>query len=83
MSLIQTATQARAAIGTVVYWDDTYLIRPSVRHGTVNQVQGKNVMIDGDWKWLPDLKAAHLRTEEVGGVWTQAMADAARATAAP
>ncbi len=35
-----------------------------------------------DWKWLPNLKRDLLRTEEVGGEWTQERSDKMKALAA-
>ena len=54
-----TPKQAKALIGRRVIWD--VVIDPHrlngirERTGTIEDVRGKNVMIDGDWKWLPDL----------------------------
>lgn len=83
MPLIRTTAEARAAIGQTVYWDDVSPRYVFLRQGVVQEVHAHNVMIDGDWKWLPNLKRNHLRTEEVGGAWTPERAAAyAKASAA-
>lgn len=47
----------RACIGKRVYWDE----RDSARYygrelsGILEDAAGKNIMINGDWKWKPNL----------------------------
>ena len=55
---IRTAKEARAAIGKQVAWDDPYLIRLS--KGMLEDAEGKNLLIDGDWKWRSRLSGLHV-----------------------
>lgn len=54
------AAEARKLIGKQVEWDD--ILDPNYPEGTVvrtgwcTAVKGKNIEIDGGWKWLPNLK---------------------------
>ena len=51
------AKEARAFIGKYVEWDtDTRYTAFPTRNGMVEDVKGKNVLIHGDWFWLPDTK---------------------------
>lgn len=53
------AAEARKLIGKQVEWDDILdafrMTGTVVRSGYCTDVRGKNIMIDGDWKWLPKL----------------------------
>ena len=54
-----TSAEARRLIGKRITWKECqgrgwY----SNRLGTIDGVIRKNVLIDGDWKWLPDLIGA-------------------------
>ena len=64
MSYIVSAKDARKAIGLCVWWEDRNSDRyyGATRSGTVEDVAGKNIMINGDWKWRPYLN--NLRTTE-------------------
>ena len=50
---IKTAKQAKLCIGQTVYWDDR--ARCIVNRGRLEDVKGKNLLIDGDYKWMPQL----------------------------
>lgn len=55
------AAEARALIGKgVVECDVDSGIWP-IRCGEVEEVKGKNILINGEWRWLPDLKNLRLR----------------------
>ena len=48
----------RPTIGTRIEWEECYDRHRGtciVRDGLVTDVKGRNVWIDGDAKWLPDL----------------------------
>lgn len=62
--LILNTAHAKAAIGKTVYWDDDSVRYRFLRSGVLQEVGkgGKNILIDGDWKWRPYLK--NLRTTE-------------------
>jgi len=47
--------EARKLIGKLVEWDTDSILCPK-RRGVVGEVCRKNIRIDGDWKWLPDIK---------------------------
>ena len=53
------AADVRKMIGKPVEWDNGYDFYRGVyfdhRKGIVEEVKGKNVLISGDWRWLPDL----------------------------
>ena len=53
--------EAKKLIGKLVKWNAHYC--PKNGYGTycgyVESVQGKNIEINGDWKWLPDLVNLH------------------------
>jgi hypothetical protein len=57
---INNAADAKKAIGTILYWDDIGARYIMLRFGKLNAVDGKNLDIDGDWKWRPHLR--NLRT---------------------
>lgn len=50
------AKEARKFIGKFVEWDEPNRVSILMRRGWVKSVQGRNVEIDGDWKWLPDIE---------------------------
>lgn len=56
----------RANIGKRVYWDtpDSARYFGEERSGVLGEVRGRNLLIDGDWKWEPDLLA--LRDTSLG-----------------
>jgi hypothetical protein len=54
------AKEARTFIGKGVEWDEPTRISLIPRRGYVEDVKGKNVLINGDWKWLPDIKEFRL-----------------------
>lgn len=57
-----TTPEVRKLIGKEVEWDtDSMLARDGVRRGTVEDVKARNVMIDGNWQWLPQLNRQGLR----------------------
>ena len=52
------AAQARKLIGRLVQWEEghdkhrgTYIIRT----GIIEEVRGKNIRTESNWKWLPDM----------------------------
>lgn len=54
--------EAKQFIGKVVEWDVENRVSIITRRGTVEEIKGKNICIDGDWKWLPDIKDIRLAT---------------------
>ena len=54
-----TSAEARRLIGKRITWRE-YLGHGFVKNSTgiVEDVIRKNVLINGDWKWLPDLVGA-------------------------
>ena len=51
------AKEARALIGKHVEWDvDSRFTAFPTRNGLVEDVKGRNVLIGGDWFWLPKIK---------------------------
>lgn len=66
MSRITNAKEARAAIGKTVYWDDAGSRYIFLRSGKVTGYQGREIIIDGDYKWMHSL--ANLRTDK-GKEW--------------
>ncbi|WP_439125966.1 MAG: hypothetical protein ACNJA3_29090 (plasmid) [Pseudomonas rhizophila] len=69
MTLIQSAKQARAAIGKQVWWDDHSTRYVMLRTGIVDEVDGGNICIEGNWLWRNDLKS--LRDTAIGGAFTE------------
>lgn len=67
MSQITNVKEARAAIGTKVYWDDHGSRYVFLRAGIMEEVGGRNVCIDGNWHYRADLRS--LRTTEKGGAF--------------
>lgn len=61
---ITDVATARRAIGHTVYWDDPGTRYVFLRKGSLEDVAGKNLKIDGDWKFRPDLQ--QLRTMQKG-----------------
>lgn len=60
---IKTAKDAHKAVGKQVAWvDGTGLVWRECS-GTLESVRGKNVLIDGDWKWRPDIIGLHVKPE--------------------
>jgi len=53
---ITTAKQAKKYIGKMVYWTDFYSYHYYNRRGILEEVRGRNYLIDGDWKYKTDLK---------------------------
>lgn len=52
-------SDAKQLIGKRVQWirsGDPYRGTYCLGFGKVEEVAGKNILIDGEWKWLPDLK---------------------------
>jgi hypothetical protein len=62
---ITNIKEARAAIGSRVYWDDISIRYKILRSGILQEVEGKNMQIDGDWKWRTYL--TNFRTTETIG----------------
>lgn len=62
MPAIKNIGDARAAIGQMVYWNERGSARyhGAERCGTLTEVSGKNLLINGEWKWRTDL--LNLRT---------------------
>ena len=52
---ITKAAQARKFIGHVVRWWPLRWGSACAANGTLREVAGRNVLIDHDWKWLPDI----------------------------
>ena len=53
-------------LGKKIRWErtlDTNRGTYTEHTGTVTDVQGKNLLIDGDWKWLPHLENVTIVTE--------------------
>jgi hypothetical protein len=50
---VSTMKQRRALIGKRIEWNTGGFVMK--RSGTVTAVEGKNMLIDGDWKWAPDM----------------------------
>ena len=50
---VSTMKQRRALIGKRIEWNSGGFIMK--RAGTVTAVEGKNMLVDGDWKWAPDM----------------------------
>ena len=52
-------SEAKKLIGKRIMWRECFGYRGDIiRSGVLEEVQGRNVVIDGDWKWLPDLTGA-------------------------
>ena len=49
------AAEARTLIGKRVAWDEISPRYHFERSGILEEVDGRNVKIDGDYKWLPYL----------------------------
>jgi len=62
MSFIKNAKEAKTVIGQIVFWDEPDSPRFFGREfsGKLIDIAGKNLLINGDWKWRPNLK--NLRT---------------------
>lgn len=51
-----TAKELRANIGKVIEWEHSYCRHRGVclvARGVIEDVHGKNVLVNGDWKWVP------------------------------
>jgi esterase/lipase len=59
---IQKASEARLNIGKRVWWDDVSNRYSFLRSGIIDEVSGRNINIDGDWRWMPHM--TNLRTTE-------------------
>jgi hypothetical protein len=55
VAYITNAKEARAAIGKRVYWDEISPRYKMPRTGILSDVAGKNLLINNDWKWRPNL----------------------------
>lgn len=58
--------EARTLIGKRVTWWSSWCDHRGTYNltgGTLEAVKGRNVCIDGDWRWLPDLKNFHERRD--------------------
>lgn len=62
--IIKTIKQAKENIGRQAWWDDISNRYHFIRTGYLEGVQGKNLLIDGDYKWLPSLRSHNLRTTQ-------------------
>lgn len=54
-------------IGKTIAWDDHVDVRRGTyvtRVGTLDDVRGRNVVIDGSYKWMPDLHLFREATED-------------------
>lgn len=67
MKFIKSAADARAAIGKVVQWDDISPRYIFERSGIVEEVRGRNIVIDGDWLWRANLKNLRLKDQPEQG----------------
>lgn len=66
---IKTEKDAMACIGSRVYWDDVSSRYVMLRSGILESVNGKNLVIDGNDKYLSNLPG--LRNFEHGGRWAR------------
>lgn len=64
---LKTNKDLREHIGKMVYWDSVCSRYVRLMQGTITAVTGKNVEIDGDWKYRPNLLG--LRNFANGGTW--------------
>lgn len=55
MSRITSVKEARAAIGKQVWWEESGGHYTVTRTGYLEEVEGRNVMIEGNWLWRADL----------------------------
>jgi len=46
--------EARKLIGKTIEWRTPTSFY--VRRGVIEEVKNKNILISGDWHWLPDMK---------------------------
>lgn len=68
---VSTATEAKKYIGQTLYWDDASNRYVFLRSGILEEVTGKNLRIDGDYKYIKDLPG--LRNFPEGGKFAQAV----------
>lgn len=66
-----TPSEARAFIGKRVEWEEahdyhrgTYLLRT----GILEEVHARNLVIDGEYRWLPSLTNFRLAVEKAKGL---------------
>jgi hypothetical protein len=60
------SSEARRLIGKEILWDVAIerhrsILGPS--RGIVEDVSGKNILISGDWRWLPDIRNVSVLNE--------------------
>ena len=53
---IKNVKDARNNIGKKVYWNDVGSRYIFLRSGIIEEVSGKNILIDGNWLWRSNLK---------------------------
>lgn len=56
--MIINAKVLRANIGKKIEWEEAHDRHRGtclVRTGTIEDIQGKNLLVDGDYKWYPNL----------------------------
>jgi len=61
-----TAKERRALIGKRVEWEECHDYHRGtcfVRSGVVEASEGRNLMIDGDWKWYPEMTNLKLKED--------------------
>ena len=65
------SSEARQLVGEKIMWDKVDPRHQSLfgpHYGIVEEVSGKNILISGDWVWLPDIQIlATIRQELSGG----------------
>lgn len=66
---IKKVSDARACIGSQVWWDDYSSRYVCLRTGIIDEVQGGNINIEGNWMWRNDLR--NLRNFEKGGAFKE------------
>ena len=64
---IKTVADAKKCIGERIYWDDVSSRHVFLRSGILERAIGYNLVIDGDYKYRPDMPG--LRNFENGGAW--------------
>lgn len=63
MGRITNAKEARAAIGKVVAWEEHSSRYIFERVGVIEDVKGRNLCIEGDWRWMADLKNLKIKED--------------------
>lgn len=54
-----TSAELRTLVGKKITWEETicrYRGTFRTRSGAVLEVRGKNINVDGDWKWFPSME---------------------------